>query len=476
MNFKRLAPACLALLFASMLAVSCGDDDPAEPSGNTPEEPVKPEEPSDKEALTPTQQKEKMEAVALDFMKLTPASDFENLAALSQHINDTYVDGYYEWGEVEDWASRAYEAAKEATGLTTTEKEEGYSYLQTYVYTHYNALLLASNFTGHFKAAGGKWTLTKANDLQFEFNDQNGKTCVLAVKTSGKVTKVHAAELEDWIDYDYEYKDGFSHYTDYIDLIHCTIGVPETIEVTLTQAGATVVKTTVNVNLSGVKNEEFDISSSNVTAKVKVELNNGYTIDVNDVAYTGNTKASTTCKLSKSNTTLATMAVAADVHDLPACNVSAFTDPTFDDDDYKFDNAGAKNAFIKLDIMGRMQIQGTVSDVRKYAEYLDEADRNDENEASFKSYINQANGLSDIHVFYDNSNVRQASVKWEPFYENYWGNYGYWTAEPVIYFADGSSYSTFSAFFNDKDFKTVINTFKALADKYAGLVNEEIDW
>ena len=81
-----------------------------------------------------------------------------------------------------------------------------------------------------------------------------------------------------------------------------------------------------------------------------------------------------------------------------------------------------------------------------------------------------------FHVFSDNSNVRQASVKWEPFYENYWGNYGYWTAEPVIYFADGSSYSTFSAFFNDKDFKTVINTFKALAEKYAGLVNEEIDW
>ena len=71
------------------------------------------------------------------------------------------------------------------------------------MYTHHNDLLLASTFTGHFKAPGGTWTRTKANDLQFEFNDQNGKTCVLAVKTSGKVTKVHAAELDDCIDYYY---------------------------------------------------------------------------------------------------------------------------------------------------------------------------------------------------------------------------------------------------------------------------------
>ena len=67
-------------------------------------------------------------------------------------------------------------------------------------------------------------------------------------------------------------------------------------------------------------------------------------------------------------------------------------------------------------------------------------------------------------------------MKWEAFVDEQWNGYTYWTAEPVLLFFDGSSYSTFSAFFNESDFKTVINTFKALADKYAGLVNEEIDW
>ncbi len=43
-------------------------------------------------------------------------------------------------------------------------------------------------------------------------------------------------------------------------------------------------------------------------------------------------------------------------------------------------------------------------------------------------------------------------------------------------FFDGSSYSTFEAFFNEEDFKKVIDTFKALADNYANLIDEKIEW
>ena len=72
--------------------------------------------------------------------------------------------------------------------------------------------------------------------------------------------------------------------------------------------------------------------------------------------------------------------------------------------------------------------------------------------------------------------VKQATVKLEPFISESWGGTTYWEAEPVLNFYDGSSYSTFEAFFNDKDFKSVIDTFEELADKYAALVNERIDW
>ena len=63
----------------------------------------------------------------------------------------------------------------------------------------------------------------------------------------------------------------------------------------------------------------------------------------------------------------------------------------------------------------------------------------------------------------------------EPFAETDW-SYTYWEAEPVIKFYDGSSYSSFEAFFNDRDFKNVIDTFKSLANRYADMVNERIEW
>ena len=148
----------------------------------------------------------------------------------------------------------------------------------------------------------------------------------------------------------------------------------------------------------------------------------------------------------------------------------------FDEDNYDFDNATAKNLFVKLDILGKVQLQGTLTDVRKFVDYIDDAEDNDRNETTYKSYINQANALADVNLFYDGSNVKQATIMLEPFVEDTWNGRTYWDVEPVIYFYDGSSYSTFEAFFNDKDFKKTIDTFKSLANKYAALVDEHIDW
>ena len=67
-------------------------------------------------------------------------------------------------------------------------------------------------------------------------------------------------------------------------------------------------------------------------------------------------------------------------------------------------------------------------------------------------------------------------MRLEPFIDEEWGGYTYWRVEPVICFFDGSSYSTFEAFFNNKDFKTTIDQFKKLANRYASLIDEHIDW
>ena len=328
---------------------------------------------------------------------------------------------------------------------------------------------MASNFTGHFTANNNKWTLSKADDLQFIFKDQNGKECVLKLETSGNVKKVYVGNVDDWVRYESSYDNDYYIGNDYYDRTQLTIGVPENVVVTLTQGGSQVVKTTVKVNLGSISNERVDISKNELTATTLVELNNGYKFNVSQVAYSGNSKASANFEMSKNGTSLAVVAFSSDLSGIPSCNVDAFTSSEIDD--INFDNANMKNAYVKLDILGKLQIQGKLSDVRKYVDYLESANDNEDNEKNFKSYITQANSLLDLNLFYDGKAVKQASVKFEPFAGESWGGYQYWDAEPVLYFYDGSSYSTFEAFFNDKDFKSVIDTFKGLADKYAALIN-----
>ena len=75
-------------------------------------------------------------------------------------------------------------------------------------------------------------------------------------------------------------------------------------------------------------------------------------------------------------------------------------------------------------------------------------------------------------MFYDNSAVKQATIKLEPFQKSSkYDSRTSWKSEPVMVFYDGSSYSTFSAFFNESDFKAVVDDFKKLLEKYKDLVD-----
>lgn len=451
--------ATLVAMSMAMMA-SCGSDDK---SGNEPTPPVTPVTPSTDEAMTPDQQKTTLENVALEFLNETPSDDFTQIADLGDFIRNTYGEDY-DWESVGDWAKDLWEDAREAVGTHTEEMHWGYQY----VYTDYNALLMASNFTGHFIAKNGHWDRSDANDLQFIFPDETGTQCVLKLVTSGKVTQVHAVNIDD-----YQYWEGS---TEYYDRTHCTIGVPENIEVTLTQGSKQIVKTTVKIGLSSLAGKEFDVSKSNIDVTCTTVLSNGYKFDVTQATYDANKQVKAAFTMTKNGKTLVTASASSSLSGIPSCNLSAFSEEEFDIDDYDTDNANAKNPFVKLDILGKVQLQGKMTEVRKFVDYLDSASDNDDNEATYKSYINQANGLMDVHLFFNNSSYKQATVRLEPFVSDSWNGKTYWTVEPVIVFYNGSSYSTFEAFFNDSDFKNTINTFKRLANRYAALVNEHINW
>ena len=452
----------------SSALVSCGGDDDSVDSPIVNPDPIKPEEPSKNEAMTPLEQKEYLDVIARGFMDKTPASDFNEISKLCNHISNTYTDNY-DWDVVGDWGSEIFESLKESLGTTDKEQEKDSWGEYNYIYTNYKALVMASNFKGQFKAIGNKWELSKADDLQFIFSDQYGKECVLKLETSGNVKKVFIGNIDEWVDYNSDYKNDYYISNDYYDRTQLTVGVPENIVVTLTQGGSQVVKVTVKLNIGDLSNDKFDLSKNQLTASTLVELNNGYKFNVSQVAYNGNNKTSVSFDMSKNGESLASVAFSSDISGIPSCNIDAMVSGNIDEED--FNNSNMKNVYVKLDIMGKLQIQGTLSDVRKFTDYINEADDNDDDEKTFKSYVNQANSLANFNLFYDGKSTKQATVTLEAFEEESWNGMKYWYMEPMLNFYDGSSYSTFDAFFNDKDFKSVIDAFEKLADNYASLIN-----
>ena len=401
----------------SSALVSCGGDDDSVDSPIVNPDPIVPEEPSKNEAMTPLEQKEYLDVIARGFMDKTPASDFNEISKLCNHISNTYTDNY-DWDEVGDWGSEIFESLKESLGTTDKEQEKDSWGEYNYIYTNYKALVMASNFKGQFKAIGNKWELSKADDLQFIFSDQHGKECVLKLVTSGNVKKVFIGNIDEWVDYNYDYSNDYYISNDYYDRTQLTVGVPENIVVTLTQGGSQVVKVTVKLNIGDLSNDKFDLSKNQLTASTLVELNNGYKFNVSQVAYNGNNKTSVSFDMSKNGESLASVAFSSDISGIPSCNIDAMVSGNIDEED--FNNSNMKNVYVKLDIMGKLQIQGTLSDVRKFTDYINEADDNDDDEKTFKSYVNQANSLANFNLFYDGKSTKQATVTLEAFEEESW--------------------------------------------------------
>ena len=391
----------------SSALVSCGGDDDSVDSPLVNPDPIVPEEPSKNEAMTPLEQKEYLDVIARGFMDKTPASDFNEISKLCNHISNTYTDNY-DWDEVGDWGSEIFESLKESLGTTDKEQEKDSWGEYNYIYTNYKALVMASNFKGQFKAIGNKWELSKADDLQFIFSDQYGKECVLKLETSGNVKKVFIGNIDEWVDYNSDYTNDYYISNEYYDRTQLTVGVPENIVVTLTQGGSQVVKVTVKLNIGDLSNDKFDLSKNQLTASTLVELNNGYKFNVSQVAYKGNNQTSVSFDMSKNGESLASVAFSSDISGIPSCNIDAMVSGNIDEDD--FNNSNMKNVYVKLDIMGKLQIQGTLSDVRKFTDYINEADDNDDDEKTFKSYVNQANSLANFNLFYDGKSTKQATV------------------------------------------------------------------
>ena len=427
-------------------------------------------------AMSQQQQKEFLDATGRELLTMVPASDFQNISYLKKELERQ------DWRNVKNWANEIFNRTVQVLGETKNTETSGYDYYPStsyyYIYNYINRDLRSAyeiaNDKGHFELRNGAWVLVDPNtsDLQFTFT-MNGATCVCKAETSGAIKRVHAYDTEKykWVYNNNTYDPIKNAYTTvydiYLDKEQHIIGIPENVTVTMTQDGNPVVKAILKTDLSGITNEEFDISTGNLDVVSTVVVNN-YTINVSKVSYIHNAKASVSAEVMKGNTKLLTVAVASDLTGIPACNVSAFVN-NHHFDGHIFDGSNAKNGVVKVDILGKVQVQGTVSDARGIVDKFNAAKENKYDETLFKANLADANRYADLGLYYNNYNVKQANVYLEAFKHTSWNGSAYWQADLVIKFGDESSYSICTNFFSERNFNDIINLLKSLGDDYVRL-------
>lgn len=437
------------VLGAPTVLSSCGDDepDPIE-KPNNPDTPNTPGDNNQGETkLDSESQKLKLQATAQKFMKEVPADEMRNLSQLADYVNDAYIDNSkFSNDVVTDWFEKLIDS-----NLSPDGKEDISNYWSK---EYYKRIIELSQFKGKFIAGKEGWTKSNADDLQFEFKDQNGITCVLTLKTSGKTAKVYVGET--WGDSYYEKineVNGEEYWKWVYKIEKNYVYVPEHITTTLLQGGNTLVSAEVNIDHSQFLGPEYDLSKDAVSTNATVKINN-YVWVVDRAAHNSKEgSAYVKGSMSKAGKTLVSFEASA-------------ADTKLDEDGELLQGGEAK---VSVNILGEVQIKGTCSNVKTFADYMDKADRNDENESQFKSYVNQANSLLNLGIYFNGGSMRQAKVQLECFEDGY-ANWKYWTYEPVLVFDDNSTYSTFTAFFNETSFREVINSFEDLVRSYEKLI------
>ena len=462
---------CLIMVGVFCILSSCSDE-----KQDVASYPQKSINGSTKGVMTSTEQKNYIEDVALELMDMMPASDFEDILDLGGYICNTYGDNFY-WNNMDDWVKNIFDVLRQPLNTETRDSKTSYTYSGTlyrndYIYTDYKALLLISNFAGHFIAHNGRWEIEEADDIQFIFKDKAGKQCVLKLTTSGQEKRVYAYHLIRLVNYNWEMHGSTYISSTYYDRIQCTIGIPENITIELLQDGHAVFQSHLHTDICSLNDNTFDLSTSELTVSCTTKLSNNYTFTLSQFNYEANKRLKASFIAQKEDTPLITIAMASDVMDLPSVGTYVFSDKNFEIlNDLKPGNI--LNTFLKIDIIGKIQLYGLVKDIRKYMNLMTEANVNDYNETYFKSCVAQANTFADIQLFYDGNDERQATIRMESFYTR--KNWEYtWNVEPVIVFDDESAYASFSAFFNKEDFSKTIDTFKMITDRYANLANIQI--
>ncbi len=453
-----LLSAALLVTAPSVTFTSCGDDDPIENGSGTKDNST--DSDSETGKLSPDAQKAKFEAVGQELLNEFSAKNFTELRDLCEHVDENLINNPdFDHSVVSKWFEEALDACTELD--YTDESSDSYddesgTHATYYTSNYYTRLYVLSNFTGHFTADKNGWTKTDADDLQFNFTDQNGNPCTLKLTTSGKTITVPIGEIEG----DYSYGIDGNDYLITQDYLDEYVEVPENIELTLTQNGKTLAAASVKSDFSKIDLENLDLNNLALSTEATCEIE-GYTLQVNRVAFsfeTGN--AEVTVSLKNGNKTLISGSITVN-------NVKLNLDSEDEDEDILTSDNGVN---ISLNILDKIRIEGVCDNIGEVVDYLQNCDANKYDETSFKANLELANELLHLGSYFDNNPTKQTDViLGAKFIETPWSSdKGYWTCEPLLKFDDNTTYS-FGDYFSEDSFKPLIDSFTDLLQSFKEL-------
>lgn len=471
-NYKLAALFAAATLCAGM--VSCKDDDKKSDDFAGLDNPVNPVAPTSENAMSAEDQKEYLEKVALELMDQMPASEYEQVIEMADDWTQQLSSDQNDAHGITQWANQAVESMFEVLSLqdTTLREMRGKSYIDSHIVrSNRRALLSLSNFTGHFTLNDKEWEYAEANDLQFAFTDKSGRLCQLKLQTKGDtksvkvVTEIDSDEYQELI----IDEDGIRNYeiTYVDDTALYVLQLPEQVILTLTCADMQVLKGTFTFDLSKIDGEQFDISKSAFDVSSSIELANGYKYEMCQFAYSGNAHATLSYRLSKNDKTLVAWGIATDVKGLPSAYADELLSSGFED--LELDKFNLTDVVVLVNVLGKVQLRGTISDYLAFTEAANSLENSDEESielSDYKALVEKLNSKFNLGIFYDGNYVQQADFKFAVFAEDGDDDFEY---VPVIKFGDQTTYGEIGSFFNEKSFANVIKAFGQLMEDYQAL-------
>ena len=383
-------------------------------------------------AMTESEQKEYIDKTGRELVDKINADDFKPITELATFVDENLTRTATNRSSKTDALEDFFEAAVDMCTLENTKE-------------HIRRLFEMSKFSAEFSYRNGEWvkTGTPNNTLRFNFNDKNGQPCVAEAVGSGSEVVVHASVFDDKHKR-YDYTNG---YTSYTQTEENSFKVPEQVNVKLTRGNSILVDIQVNINVSG---GEFKYNAGNASVTMNANIV-GYSITLSRAYYNGGNNAGVDVTVSKGGELL--------VKAIASANVRI-------NEDGEFVSAG--NGNVNVDILGKVQVRGTVDDFNKVRD-LDKQINSESSEAEVKNVADQMNKQFNIGVYFNNGSTRQAYLQAYPFLEKK-SYYERWRIEPVLYFDDGTSYSTFEALGDDSRFNELVEKVKKLVTDFKNLV------